>query len=187
MQEFLKKQLKGKRVAIYFLLTNLVYALILTVTIPYVMRFSKGMKLFDLMPTGYDLSYTHKLLSTLGEPGREAYLNYQIPLDMVYPFLFGFSYSLLLAYILQKLGRFKRPFVFLCLVPIFAGLFDYFENLGIVTLLNAYPKLSNFLVQITSFATLIKSGLTTAYFLILLMVLVMLLMHKLIQKRSIKH
>ena len=75
--------------------------MMLTITIPMVMSFSDGMKLLDMMPAGYSAEYVNTLLNTLGEQGRNAYLFQQIPVDMVYPFLFAVSYCLLFAYFLD--------------------------------------------------------------------------------------
>ena len=53
--------------------------------------FADGLQLLDMMPAGYDLEYVRSLFENLGTEGRAAYLNRQIPLDLVYPFLFGLS------------------------------------------------------------------------------------------------
>jgi len=52
------------------------------------------MKLLDMLPTGYNQDYVSELFRTLGENGREIYLTNQIPVDMIYPLLFGLTYSL---------------------------------------------------------------------------------------------
>jgi hypothetical protein len=49
------------------------------------------MRLLDMMPTGYDFNYIVKLFSALDENGRKTYLTSQIPVDMIYPLLFGIS------------------------------------------------------------------------------------------------
>ncbi len=158
-----------------FVLTNLVYVVMLTITIPMVMDFANGMNLLDMMPMGYDLEYVDSLFHALGPEGRNAYLYSQVPLDMVYPFLFGISYCLVLAYFLNKLNKLKSPFVYLCLLPFIVGIADYFENFGILALLSDYPEISNSSVTITSSFTFLKSIGTTLYFMILIGFLVLLL------------
>ena len=96
--KILEKYTSGKKVLGLFILTNVIYLFMLLVTIPKTMEFSNGMKLLDMLPTGYNQDYVNKLFSTLGENGREIYLTTQIPVDMIYPLLFGLTYSLLLAY-----------------------------------------------------------------------------------------
>ena len=92
IRKIIDTNLSGKKVLLLFLLTNIVYAVMLTVTIPKTMTFSNGLKLLDMMPLGYDLEYINMLFETLGENGRQVYLTNQLPVDMIYPFLFGISY-----------------------------------------------------------------------------------------------
>ena len=89
MKELLVKNLNGKNVILWFLVANLVYVAMLFITIPKVMAFAEGMKLLDMMPTGYDAQYVNSSFNALGEDGRRAYLYVQIPVDMIYPGLFG--------------------------------------------------------------------------------------------------
>jgi len=135
------------------------------VTIPKTMDFSNGMKLLEMLPTGYNQDYVNKLFKTLRENGRAIYLTNQIPVDMRYPLLFGLTYSLLLAYFLKKLNKLKSLFKYLCLLPIIAGITDYMENLGIITMLNNYPKLTEVIVNATNIFSVIKSTSTSLFLL----------------------
>ena len=175
----LLQNIQGKKVLFLFLLTNAVYATMLFITIPKVMSFSNGMRLLDMQPLGYEHEYVHSLFRTLGSEGRHTYLYNQIPLDMVYPFLFGISYCLVLAYYLNKFNRLKPPLVYVCLLPLTVGVADYFENFGIVYLLNTYPEASDGMVTFTLVFTLVKSMGTLLYFLILVGLLVLLLLRTL--------
>ena len=170
--QLLERHLSGKKVLGLFVLTNVVYIFMLTVTIPRTMNFSNGIKLLDMMPTGYDLNYVNELFSALGENGRQIYLRNQIPVDMIYPLLFALSYALLLAYFLKKLNKLKVPFTYLCLLPVLTGIADYLENFGIINLLNNYPDLSDTAVQATSTFSLIKSISTSAFFVVLIVILI---------------
>ena len=69
------------------------------------MAFSGELKLLDMMPIGYNSEYINSLFETLGENGRRVYLYSQLPVDMIYPFLFGISYCLLIGYLLKKLNK----------------------------------------------------------------------------------
>jgi len=168
------RNLQGKKVLLLFVLTTLVYIFMITNTIPKVMEYANGMQLFDMMPLGYDLDYTTNLLDALDVEGRRLYKYGQLPFDMVYPVLFGITYCLLLSYFLIKLDRFTKWYSYLCLLPLVAGIADYAENLGIITLLNNYPKISQSTVTITSSFSLLKSMGTTLTFLILIGILIVL-------------
>ncbi|MGB5430413.1 MAG: hypothetical protein WBM94_12120 [Eudoraea sp.] len=172
LRKIISNNLSGKKVAFLFFLTNLVYAFMLFVTIPKTTAYAGGMKLLDMMPQGYDFEYVSQLFGRLGEEGRKVYLYNQIPIDMIYPFLFGITYCLLIAYFLKKLNKLSTPFFYLCLVPLVAGIADYLENFGIINMLNSYPDLSMTQVNITNTFTAIKSLSTTLFFLILIGIII---------------
>ncbi len=174
LNKIIERNISGKKVLGLFILTNLVYTFMLTVTIPKTMEFSNGMKLLDMMPTGYDLNYVNELFNSLGEIGRQTYLINQIPVDMIYPLLFGLTYSLLLAYFLKKLNKLTPPFTYLSLLPIIAGIADYLENIGIIIMLNSYPVLTESTVNVTSVFSLTKSISTSIFFIVLIVILIIL-------------
>lgn len=172
--KFIQGNISGKKVLTLFILTNVVAVFMLTVTMPKVMGFANGMTLLDMMQTGYDLNYVNNLFSALGDIGRKAYLTNQIPVDMFYPFLFGLTYCLLLAYFLNKLNKLNTPYTYLCLLPIIVGLADYVENFGIIAMLKSYPELTEATVNTISAFTVIKSISTSVYFIILITTLLIL-------------
>lgn len=173
MKNIIEKHISGKKVLGLFILTNLVYAFMLIVTIPRTMVFSNGMKLLDMMPTGYNFNYVNKLFSALGANGRETYLTSQIPVDMIYPLLFGISYCALMAYFLKKINKLNTPFIYLCILPIIAGIADYFENIGIIAMLKSYPDFTETIVNATSIFSVIKSISTSMFFVALIVILIL--------------
>lgn len=175
---------KGKRILILFLITNLIYAFMLIITIPKVMAFSNGVNLLDMMPTGYDSDYVENLFNLLGEKGRDTYLYRQIPIDMIYPLFFGISYCLLLAYFLNKLNKLNSILIYLCYLPIIAGTFDYLENLGIIAMLINYPIYSQKVIMSTNIFTIIKSMTTSIYFVALLIILIFLGIKSINEKKT---
>lgn len=174
LTKFIYGNNSGKKVLGLFILTNAVYAFMLAVTIPKTMEYSNGIKLLDMMPMGYDLNYVTELFNSLGEIGRKIYLTNQIPVDMVYPLLFGLTYCLLLAYFLKKLNKLNTSLIYLCFIPIIAGIADYLENFGIIAMLKNYPKLTEIAVKTTSSFTLIKSISTSVFFILLIVILIIL-------------
>lgn len=149
------------------MIAQAVYFFMLTVTIPEVMKYSDGMKLLDMQPTGYSAEYAKHLLDTLSEQGRKVYLFKQIPFDMIYPGLFAVGYSLLLTFLFKKGFDLKSKIYYLSLVPVFAGLFDYLENIGVIVMISMYPKFSPAIASTTSVFSLIKSALAIAFFVLL--------------------
>jgi len=172
MIDLIKRNLRGKKVLLLFIATNIVYVFMLLVTIPAVMYYSRGLKILDMMPLGYDAAYVTTLFDTLDTAGREAYLYKQLPVDLLYPLLFGISSCLVLAYFLNKLGKVDTAVFYLSFVPLFSGLFDYAENIGIISLISQYPEHTAGMVTITSIFSVLKSSFTTLYFIILIIALI---------------
>lgn len=148
-----------------------IYALMLLITLPKLQEISGGIPMFDMMPSGYDSEFADRLLTALGVEGRQYYLWRQIPLDLIYPALFGTSFFLLAAWLAGKLHAFQRVLGLAALVAGAAGVSDYIENIFIVLMLRNLPDLSDTLVSAANIATIFKSGLTMIYFVILLLVL----------------
>ncbi|MCM4151004.1 hypothetical protein DHD05_05310 [Arenibacter sp. N53] len=172
IKELIKRNISGKKVLLLFILVNLVYVFMLAVTIPKTMGFSKGLKLLDMMPGGYNSEYIKTLFGNLGEVGRSVYLYQQIPVDMIYPGLFAISYCLVMGYFLQKLQKLDTVYFYLTLLPIVAGIADYLENFGIITMLNSYPEVSQLSMGLTNTFTIVKSMATTIYFVALIITMV---------------
>ena len=186
MNDIIKRNMSGRKISVLFILTNILYVIMLTITIPKVMSYAGGMNLPDMMPAGYSAGYVNSLLNNLGEKGRDVYLYNQIPLDMIYPFLFGTTYCLLLAFIIKKLGKKESNLFYLCYIPLFAGLFDYFENIGIIMLLVSYPDNAIILSQTTNIFSVLKSTFTTISFIILIICLIALVLKLIGSKNKIK-
>jgi len=173
LKNIIESKHSGKIILGLFILTNIIYSYMLMVTIPKTMKFSNGMKLLDMMPTGYDWNYVNELFNSLGENGRKTYLRSQIPVDMFYPLLFAISYCFIFAYFLNKLKRLNTSFIYLCLLPLIAGIADYFENFGIIIMLNNYPDLTETMVSITNTFSVLKSTSTTIFFIALVVILIL--------------
>jgi len=170
----LQKHATGRLVLLLFIITMAVYLVIIFYTIPAVTTQAPEMKLFDMSPGGYDLIYAEELLKSIGPVGREAYMKRQLPIDFIYPCLFAVTYALMLVWLFRKRFNEKSRVFLLALIPALAGLFDYFENFGILLMLRSFPNLNELVVQASSFFSIVKSGLTIAFYIFLLFGLLML-------------
>ena len=168
----------GKTVLGFLIPAMSIYLIMLLYTIPQVMQYAPEMKLFDMSPTGYSFLYAVDLLNALGVEGRGTYLYQQLPVDFIYPGLFAVSCCLLLTWLFSKSINANSIMFYLCFVPVLAGLFDYFENICIVNMLISYPNITEIHVSTSSGFTIIKSGLTTVFFVILMLGVVLLLKRK---------
>jgi hypothetical protein len=166
--EKLNKYASGRLVLLLFGTTTCVYLAILFYFIPSVLEQAPGMKLFDMSPGGYSYEYATNLLDAIGPTGREKYLKRQLPIDFIYPGLFAVTYTLMLTWLFSKRIDRKSKIFVLVLVPAAAGLFDYIENIGIISMLITYPALSPGWVQFTSIFSILKSVMTAAFYVLLI-------------------
>jgi len=171
MRRFIDKMVdfaSGRNVLIFLIPSLAVYSFMLFHTIPGVESYAPEMKLFDLSPSGYSYDYAVELLSVLGNDGRKEYLSRQLPLDFIYPALFSISSFLMLAWLFLKRNDKGSRIFYLCFVPVVAGIFDYLENIQIVLMILNYPDITKAQVILSSAFTMVKSGLTSLFFVILL-------------------
>jgi len=182
--EFIKKYASGKNVILLFSLNMLVYLTILFYSIPKVVAAAPEMKLFDVSPSGYTREDAISLLTAIGPEGRDLYLSLQLPLDFIYPGLFIISYPMLLAWLLKKTYGSESKVYYALFLPIIAGLFDYAENVLIVMILNAYPDPGSGLVTAASFATLVKSILSSIFFTLLSLSLIQAIWNSIFKKQT---
>ncbi len=166
MIRFLQATAKANLVLSLFTVTMSVFLTMLFYSIPAVEHFAPEKKLFDLLPSGYSYDYAMHLLESLGAEGRAVYLNLQLPLDFIYPGLFAISYTLLLVWVLKKGFPPQSKIFYFSIVPVLGGLFDYLENICIINMLKTYPDLSPSQVSLSSIFTILKSGFSTAFFIL---------------------
>lgn len=172
MKDLIIRNLQGSKVLVFFIITMAVYLFMLLVTIPYVMSFSGGMKLLDMMPSGYDADYVSTLMIALGEQGRHAYLLYQIPFDMIYPGFFAVTWCLIFAWFLRKANRLHSSLFYISYIPVSAAIFDYLENFGIIAIISKWPESPVLLSDASNIFSVLKSFLTTIYFVSLIVLLI---------------
>ena len=168
IEKFVSFSCRGRNVLLLFVATQIVYVVMVAVTLPHISSLAGGLDAFDMMPFGYDLDYASKFLTAIGTDGRSYYLTRQIPLDLLYPGLFMLSYAALWLWLQSKM---REPTAWLrlgALLAVAAGACDYVENAFIATMLTGFPDLSGTTVQLASFFALVKSMGTTVYFVCLL-------------------
>lgn len=164
----MQEKATGRNVLLLFVLTMAVYLLMLLVTIPRVQSYAPETALFDLSPTGYTHSQALHLLQSLGHAGRDTYLFPQLALDFVYPGLFAICFSLMLIWVYSKRVQSDSKFLYLAILPVLGGLFDYVENILIIRMITHFPEVTKELVSAASSFTLLKSAFSTASFLLLI-------------------
>lgn len=164
---------RGRVVLATFVAAQIVYVIMLSVTLPRLEAMAGGLIPFDMLPGGYDFAAAQNLLDALGEEGRAFYLTRQIPLDLIYPALFALAYGLAWRWLAPRAWPTLLRFSWF---PIAAGLTDYAENVFIIRMLTLYPELPRGLVTAANAATLAKSVLTTITLTALMIMLAIMLL-----------
>jgi hypothetical protein len=133
---------------ILFLLVNFIMHKFLPVEFSKIDQSKPETAILDLK-FSYSHDFVKTTLNSYGDQGRAKYLKFSL-IDMLYPLI----YSLLLASLLFKLFYNSRynPYLF----ALFAGIFDYIENLFLIHFNLAFPDINNYEVIISSFATSLK-------------------------------
>lgn len=144
---------------LYFAATMSVYALMLGLTLPELHRHARGLDIFDIKPL-FDYEYAVTLLDYLGEEGRAYYQYRQIPLDMLYIALFGFTYYRILRRFtaLPTLHKWR----FTAWLPIAAAVFDCLENICVFQVLHSFPAISP-LIGLIPYLTVLKMTFSLLY------------------------
>lgn len=170
--ELIMEKSTWAKALLWLVASQIVYFIMLYVTIPAIQSHVNDMRIFDLMPFGYSQHYAITLLEELGVQGRNIYLTKQIPLDLIFPFLNGVTGALFISLLAKKI---KPSLKVLVLLPVFAALFDYLENFMVATMLLSFPDISKSIVTLSSIFTISKSFLTTLYLTLILFLLVIFL------------
>lgn len=128
-----------------------------------------GERVFDMRPAGYDLADATRILAALGAEGRRLYQAVQIPLDTLYPAMMAMMISCWLGWsVTRGAPRWLWP-VGLAAAWLAAAA-DYAENALVLTMLTSDP-LSATRVATASAASVLKSGMTTAAMMLMLVAL----------------
>lgn len=157
----------GRQAALFGLAATGFFLLMICVSLAHIETLS-GLRPFDMRPGGYSVEQANALLSALGSSGRHYYLMRQIPLDLAYPALMALTLVSLLKWLrLHEVNH--RLFRIGIWFSILAALADYLENFGICVMILSWPEISANTVLAASVASIVKSGLTTAAVLIVLL------------------
>lgn len=111
---------------------------------------------------GFTADQLYSILDAEGDGGRFYHLLFQLA-DLFLIATYVAFYAASIAYWFRRLlGRHSRIVVALALLPVLAGLVDYAENAGLVTLLLWYPDTLPWLADLTGWFTQAKWALTGA-------------------------
>lgn len=109
----------------------------------------------------------YAVLDALGEAGRVFDLLHIVPLDLIFPATYMLFLSVGISWTLARWLNRDSQWFLLNLTPIIAGIADYCENAGVITLLLTYPARLDPVAWYTSIMYIVKFGFSTVSFLTL--------------------
>jgi len=118
---------------------------------------SDGMQVIDLQIPTYAAQTALDMVAAYGDDARKLYKQVELTADTIYPLVYGMTYALLLAFLFKgNLPGSPKWKYLLPLVPLIGMLFDFGENIGIVTMLSQFPDQPFLLAWITAKFSLLK-------------------------------
>ena len=105
---------------------------------------------------GYTYEKADEMLSALGQEGRNFYLTKLLPLDFLFPLVYMLCFAGTTALLIKCLKQ-KERLAALLLVPVFAMVFDWSENIGIIAMLHNYKDLPMLAVSLSSISGILKT------------------------------
>jgi hypothetical protein len=130
----------------------------------------------------YTTTDAYSLFENLGESGRNAYQLSEFFIDIPYAIIYGFTYTLVIFFLLKR-NKIKK-LNYLILAPLFISIFDVLENTGIIIMLTKYPIKLDTLCHLTSIFTSLKWIFAIITFIIVLVNLSYLFIFKLFIKKN---
>jgi hypothetical protein len=99
-------------------------------------------------------AYTH--LAAMGEAGRAFDLTHIVPLDFIFPFMYTLFFAVTITWLLHRWLPAQSGWHRLNVIPLIGGIADYMENLGIITMIAAWPAQLPVIALFTMVADLVK-------------------------------
>jgi hypothetical protein len=167
------EKITWKHWLLFLVLSQAIYIIMQTQTIPRIGQEAGGLRIFDMQPLGYTYDYAHTFLSQLSEKGYKLYKFVQLPLDILFPLvncLTGICTFVLLIRVYRRVKgkavqeKLSLPFKMMLSLPLAAMLSDYLENIMILVMLSYKVAVPKVLVSVANIFTLIKSMSTTVFY-----------------------
>ena len=105
---------------------------------------------------GFSPHRTLQMVEAYGDAARAYYKQVELTVDIAYPIVYALMFAVMLTLIYRRL--LGRPVVYLNMLPFVAMLFDFLENITIVSMLSHYPEQSMAMATLCELFKLIKDS-----------------------------
>ena len=172
-------------IVILFLLAHLVLIMMMVFTFPRI-NAQLGTQAFDLKTFGYSQEEATLMIQNLDQSTIDFYIFPQLLLlDILYPILLALFLSTLIIRLSNLIGLSpNRIYSNLFILPFIAMLIDYLENSLILVMISNPEEISSGLIKAASIFTQMKAAFTTMSWLVILILFVIWLNKKRIDKNT---
>jgi len=115
-------------------------------------------EILDLQP-GYTPQQAKNILSKYNDETLKFAALFNLTADTLYPLVYTALFCVILARFCRKIVPHNPQWRWLLLIPLPIPLIDYLENAGIIQILWNYPDVSDSMISLASFFTLLKWSL----------------------------
>jgi hypothetical protein len=129
---------------------------------------------------GFNAQKTLDMVAAYTAEARSYYARTELTTDIVYPIVYAFFFGIILTLLFKNKSYAPSPRV--NILPFVALVFDYLENICIVTLLNAFPRQNHTMALLCELFKMFKWIVFAIILILILYGLIRLLMNTLKQK-----
>ena len=156
------------------------------VGVSHLLKITNGVTILDF-EFGYDQEKAFQILTALGIEGRLFYLTRILPLDFPFPLSYMFFYAGWIAYLIKNIYRVcnicsfsnhNKLYKYFLFIPVLAMMFDFIENIGILSMLINYPVLPLWAIKTASYAGMLKTIFTIGSIAIIIILICVLIIKK---------
>ncbi|MDP4094392.1 MAG: hypothetical protein Q8920_13635 [Bacillota bacterium] len=123
-------------------------------------EYSHGIKMID-MTTNYSPSTVYNMVENYGAKARNYYIYVMEPFDVLVPAIMGLFLAGTITLLFKKANKHKLVLL-LQVIPLLGWVFDYLENIGVITILVNYPHKLITVVKAANLFTTAKGIFDTA-------------------------
>jgi hypothetical protein len=140
LSQFLDRIANGKLLILLFLIYAIFPAYFLKNAEEKINQLAgKKVGVIDLT-VGFNQQKTLQMVADYGDEARAYYARTEMTTDVIYPIVYAFLFGVILSLLYRN--KAYKPFSWINLLPFVALIFDYLENICIVSLLQNYPSQS---------------------------------------------
>jgi hypothetical protein len=108
---------------------------------------------------GLTSEYLNFFFNEIGTAGRASYFLNEMTVDMFFPLVYSFAYSLLLIELIRSCELISSSLKYIALLPFGIGMSDVIENVHILAAIHSYPEQSDLLINGLFIANMAKHSL----------------------------